>query len=105
METLKQWFIRQGIEKLWNENVEEAEEVLLNLASEKQWDDIKEICNDFKIPKLKIAYLKGYLIKRVKFEQSTNSQNNNDQKTVKFAELPQTNNESEQKHENNNTII
>eukprot|EP01084_Bolivina_argentea_P173704 300894_1 len=75
METLKQWFIRQGTEDLWNENVEKVEEVFVMLATEELWDDITEICSDFKLPKRKIACLKEYLIKRVKYEQSNNNQN------------------------------
>ena len=66
-ESFKDWFTKQGIEHLWSDSVAENEEILLLLASEKQWDDIKEICSDeLKLPKIKIAYLKAYLIKRTK---------------------------------------
>lgn len=66
-ESLQSWFSKQGIKHLWSEAVEESEEVLMLLAAEKQWDDIREICsNDLKLPKIKIAYLKAYLIKRTK---------------------------------------
>merc|ERR1712228_758839 len=44
--------------------------ILILLASEKQWDDISEICQDLKIPKIKIAYLKAYLIKRTKSQSN-----------------------------------
>lgn len=80
--SLKDWFIKQKIGHLWNEDVAQNEEILLLLASEKQWDDISEICrNDLKIPKIKIAYLKAYLIKRTKSPTiPTQSQSEDDKK-------------------------
>ncbi len=75
METLKQWFVRQEIEDSWNENVQKAEKVFVILATEELWDDITEICNNLKLPKCAIEYLKQYLMKRVKYQQSNNNQN------------------------------
>lgn len=66
-ESLKAWFKRQSLEHLWSDSFVETEEMLLLLASEKLWDDIQEICiHQLKLPKIRIAYLKAYLIKRTK---------------------------------------
>jgi len=70
---LQQWFTQQRIAHLWTDEVAEAEDDLILLAREKQWDDIKEVCLSFDLPILKISRLKAYLMKRVGSSSSSPS--------------------------------
>ena len=61
--SLQAWFTNQGLEHLWSGSAAASEETLLLLASEKQWDDVREICcKQLNVPTVQIGYLKAGIV-------------------------------------------